>query len=91
MEDLSFGPLDEQIAHVRHVFTRMEEQRRQWERDRLEYEGRLRALEEELESLRAEGENLGALRSENELYRKSRDEAREQVRRMLERIRSFDE
>jgi len=91
MDDLSFGPLDDQIAQVRHVLARMVEERRQWERDRLGYEERLRALEEEIDGLRGESGAVGALREENEQYRKSREEAKEQVRRMLGRIRSFDE
>jgi uncharacterized coiled-coil DUF342 family protein len=90
MEDLKFQELEAQIDQVRRRFATHREERRQWERDRGEYERKLRALADELESLREAGERLAELHRENESFRKNQDVVRQQVMKMLERIGSLE-
>ncbi|RPJ49416.1 MAG: hypothetical protein EHM19_00130 [Candidatus Latescibacterota bacterium] len=90
MEHANFLRLDEQIALVRERLLRHERERRGWESDRRALEERLGALEGEVARLREADKRLLVLESENERYRKSHDQARQQVGRMLERIRSVE-
>ena len=90
MEDLNFRQLDEQIALVQERFAHHEDERLRWESDRRALEEKLRALEGELANLRDADKRLLVLESENDRYRKSHEQARQQVGRMLERIRSVE-
>ncbi|MFH1277796.1 MAG: hypothetical protein ABIK65_05405 [Candidatus Eisenbacteria bacterium] len=90
MEDLNFRQLDERIASIQQRFLRLEEERSRFEDDRSRYEEKVRALQGELSSLRESGERLTLLETENEQYRKSQEQVRRQVGRMLERIRSIE-
>jgi chromosome segregation ATPase len=91
MEDLSFRRLDEQIARVRERVLQHEKERRGWESDRRALEEKLHMLEGELARLREVDKRLLVLESENERYRKRHDLARQQVGRVLDRIRSVEE
>lgn len=90
MEHAKFLRLDEQIVLVRERLLRHERERRGWESDRRALVEKLSALEGEVARLREADKRLLVLESENERYRKSHDQARQQVGRMLERIRSVE-
>lgn len=91
MEDLNFQKLDEQISRVRHLFARIEEKRRELEKDRAGYEERIRLLEGELKEAGKNGGAQKTLAKKNEEYRKSQEKVRRQVHKMLERIQSFEQ
>jgi methionyl-tRNA formyltransferase len=90
MEDLNLRRLDEQIALVQERFLQQANERARWEEERRRIEERLRALEAEMAALREAEKRLLLLESENERYRKSQEAARQQVGRVLERIRSIE-
>jgi len=90
MKDLNFRSLDKQIEAARKRLLQEGDETDRWDAERQDFEERIRALEEELVRLRKAGQRLAEVESENAKYRRSREKVREQVGRMLEKIRSLE-